>query len=1561
MSKTWTVKCKDCGKLVRYSDATRTAAIERGQSAPERCAECRAIHRRQTSRLGASYIDIEPGRTVPDSGLKAGRLGRIVRESRPHQSKTQTAKPIGDDEFGIKDEHIRDLLTKLETHRVVVVEAGTGSGKSTFLPWRLLVPPEPFERDHLTRHGQIVITQPRIDASSDIPEYVAKRLHASSAGPGMDIGYRNSKAQEKADAANKLVYLTDGTLINMIRRGDLHTISTVVVDEAHERSLNIDLILALLRREMRTLPHLRLLIVSATLKIETFTEFFAPDYEVAHCQMPSKTSYPVYERFRAEEEIPMTAWARRMPEEVASRAHQILRWVALDDRPADIPDDIPPYDGDLLCFLPGKRHINDAIRLLQAKLDDDDEMQDYVDVVEILPLYSELPPQRRKRPLKPETRAKSTRWRVIISTNLAETSLTIQGVRHVIDSGLNNLTSWDPQTARADMSARPHSRAGLLQRRGRAGRIAPGIWHCLFTRAQFDNLTYETQPEIARSPLAAVVLNAAAAGISSPESLRWLTPGPSPLELTRAKSELLAIGALTPTGDPTAFGRELSASRGDYVDSMLLINADGAGCAVEIATVLAAKALRASVLRWDKSWPPTAKLHVDAVHEALLSGSDDDVEAICRVVAFWEQQSVTNRVHWSERHYVKSDVVAALVKARGVLLASLQSKTKTDELRGVDLRLMPRVRAVLAWSAPNGVYQTSADAEGALTLTPVATPRSDVAIVNYMREGTPAVIGPRSRTRRAEPQYVMLIDQSRELKWMSPLADPVVVHQADICGAVDPAVLRSDGTLLGTLLGISDGADIDSPAVIPGDRFAAVIRGGQVTLQAQIASLADPTVELGPSDESDFEDADADDQSMDEREQELEEILGSDEAVDNEPSEWDEREALTQAADDAEGVLGETPSARFEGDVPDGVLNVRVVSAARGNVVVAPDRMAEEFVDFKTAHPEGTDLEVVVERVHTFPHDRQPLITVRDPITAQQVVIDGAQLGTGLRYSQTRQMQPGQRLLVTVEGYDEDRLLTYIGQSSHVIGALSSLGGPGRPAIVADAVIVDADEGALWVQLSTAVTEGNGRPPIILRLDAGRLPTLPAELLLGKEIRVRLTWARRASAFTNVGHLDVNWRKISLGAWELQGDRINITTLPTASDWRRITREVGTQVDPASSARFRRDLTFAIRRILMPRVSVIDQNAISVMGQTGRATAIVTQTNDRGVELRLPTGDTQFITSRFLSWDESRPDLALGREIETFVTKADAQTGDVHVEIRDPVADPLLQLQDGSWHIGTATKSVNGGLIVALSDTPLSGFLANRSAAGATPGDMVKVRVESIDLTKRQFVLSCYAFDKTLAIPEAMTPIWQSSEGRIDSSGLRRALDGADLQLDVRPKPSPSIRLYGDDEAVANSIVSTLTEMLSGVIGFVQVPELKTFNADNFDIARSFVSEAVLVGRRIPSGERQISVVVVAARDQMAISDIANRIKRAYPKRWVTDLFRRQTAFWRAGESAAKESAPSVWIVSERIDASSGPPFFRVTLTGDPVEVRKALEALARHVQLPGGEWQEDDRIKLLA
>jgi hypothetical protein len=219
VARDWTVTCKECGEPLLYSERSRADAIARGQSPPERCVKHRAEHSRAISRLAVKYLDMEPGIPLPEQGLKAGRFGRLARPERRHEELSlEGFTPPPPDTFGIQDNEVAGLLHDLEDKQVAVIVAGTGSGKSTFLPWRLLVPPAPFPEDHLTRYGKIVVTQPRIEASTGIPQYVATTLHGSSAGPGTDIGYENSKNKDKSDTRNKLVYLTDGTLVNMIRK-----------------------------------------------------------------------------------------------------------------------------------------------------------------------------------------------------------------------------------------------------------------------------------------------------------------------------------------------------------------------------------------------------------------------------------------------------------------------------------------------------------------------------------------------------------------------------------------------------------------------------------------------------------------------------------------------------------------------------------------------------------------------------------------------------------------------------------------------------------------------------------------------------------------------------------------------------------------------------------------------------------------------------------------------------------------------------------------------------------------------------------------------------------------------------------------------------------------------------------------------------------------------------------------------------------------------------------------------------------------------------------------------
>ncbi|MDQ1052052.1 helicase-related protein [Streptomyces sp. V4I2] len=1561
MSTVWTVTCKDCGNPVPYSDAARTSALERGHSPPERCGACRGQHRRDTSRLGAAYLDLEPGRPVPVTGLKAGRLGRISHPERPHTAQTTEPEPVGEDQFGIKDEHVCTLLEGLRTHQVAIVEAGTGSGKSTFLPWRLLVPPEPFPRDHLTRHGQIVVTQPRIDASTGIPEYVANRLHGSRAGPGLDIGYRNSKATDKTDAANKLVYLTDGTLVNMIRRGEMHTISTVVIDEAHERSLNIDLILALLRREMRNLPHLRLLIVSATLDPQTFTDFFAPDIDVLRCPMPSKTQHPVHERWRTEEPIPLRTWPRRMPDEVASRAVEVLRWMAHGHRPADIPDSVPAYQGDVLCFLPGKRPINNAIEEMQRLLAEDDEMAPLLPKIEILPLHSELPNRERRRPLDPKSRPQRVTWRVVVATNLAETSLTIDGVRHVVDSGLNNLTSWDPVTASAEMRPAPHSQAGLLQRRGRAGRNAPGVWHCLFTHEQFNDLDYATEPEISRSPLTAVILNAATAGVSDPQSLRWLPPGPVPVELARARADLLKLGAITDTGDPTTFGREINSARGEFSDSTILINADTAGCLVEAATVLALKApnLRGrSLLRWETRWPAPAKIHVDDIHHVLLDGCADDVEVVCRVVSYWENQPPQERHAWCERHYVDHDFLTDLLAQRTTMLTGMQSKTKTEQVRPIDLVLLPRLRAVIAWSNPNAVYATARDDEGKLTLDPVETPRSDPELIQAMHDGARPTIDPRSHAYLQPPGHLVMLDRSRGTRWTSPLSDPETVQQGSICAAVDPALLKPTGSLLGILVDVLLGERHPEPVHLPGDRYLARLHGGAVWLLESLAPLPDETVTLGSDDEELPPDSD-----------EIPVAAGSESDEADLSAFPEDVNFQPPAPPEPQPDVPELPAAEladwYDGE---GTIDVRVAQVRDDILVVVPDRTEAELEALEAAHPVGTDFPVTVEETRTFPRDSRPLLLVRDTVTGQRLVLDGGRLGTGLRFTQTRQLQPNTVLELTAEGYDHERLIPHLGQTAATISALTHLallgGAPRRP-VGADADLVDAQEGKLWVQIATedsSQPEPSTPPPLVFWVDSGRLPDLPDALVVGRTIRARLSWARHPTAWADVKDIDINWTQFPPGPWERRGDRLVLTGPPTVGDWRKIIEFCSALPDPADAARLRSSTAYAALRILSPRVEVIDEDAIKRMAEEGQTEALVTASDERGVTVKLPSGGTKRVAAGQLSWDGSQPGYEVGTVVPAYITSADPTSGDIRVELRDPAADPFLTIREGQIVTGTVTGRVGQAdrdFLVEVAGTGIKGHLRGNNAPGVEVGEVLHARVTTVRTESRSVYLSCWLFDRTVPLPREAEELWNDN-GKRDSRPLTQFLPDR-VHIQVRDGDEPQARIYANDESAGQRACESIQRVFAGIVRHIAVPDFAPLTENQAELIRRFAPHAALATRRVRINGKAVCVAVVAADSDDTVTRVEASLRAAYPSQWVSEPFRRRGEEWKAAMAAVKQSGLGVWVTSERVESESRPPWFRVVLTGDADRVNKALAIMRDHLELPSvGSWREDEQICIL-
>lgn len=307
----WTCQCKDCLAEFRYSNTNYEANKLRGFSRPERCPDCRKQHAKEVNTVGQPYFKVKPLYPNVDHEKLVSVLGRLKHPPRPHRAEHVVPPGEPPDKFGIKDDKIVEMFRWFQQDpglQVVVVVGPTGSGKSTYFPYRLVHPPrwyttteidpvassaDPSARrticdkngnpirfdasdvqtDMFHRYGQIVVTQPRIQATRNIPGYIAKSMFGSSLGAGADIGYHYAK-NPASDWRCKLRFCTDGSLINWIATGQLDKINTVMIDEAHERSLNIDIIIGLLTQALPRYPRLKLIIASATISADLFIDHF---------------------------------------------------------------------------------------------------------------------------------------------------------------------------------------------------------------------------------------------------------------------------------------------------------------------------------------------------------------------------------------------------------------------------------------------------------------------------------------------------------------------------------------------------------------------------------------------------------------------------------------------------------------------------------------------------------------------------------------------------------------------------------------------------------------------------------------------------------------------------------------------------------------------------------------------------------------------------------------------------------------------------------------------------------------------------------------------------------------------------------------------------------------------------------------------------------------------------------------------------------------------------------------------------------------------------------------
>jgi len=733
-------KCKQAGCNVEFVVSAPSLDEDRmiGYSEPEYCPKHRMLHAKSYSRIAIHHIDIEETeagfeliRRVEEAKARGekidpgpGGIGQFQRELRPFKP-SANPDPVKR-KFPIEEKD-EELLQALEHHQVIVLVGPTGSGKSTHVPHMLL-------QSKWSRRGPIVVTQPRIQATRQIPRFVAQ-LNNSSYGPGAEIGYCHSDADEY-DRRTKLLFMTDGKLINDIVSGMVSSYSVIMIDEAHERSVNIDLILGLLKDQLYLYPHLRVIIASATIDHESFINFFGGEKRAPF--VPSEGRFFGYDEhywgdpYEYDPENPDKAWwaafsapneekewwkyvnggiqpEREMfPEAIADLVEFLCK--KLDALP---PSEKEERNGHILVFLPGTREIDRTVSAISARK---------LPNVLTLPLYARRPLDEQDRALDPKDPKDQKMRRVVVSTNVAETSLTVEGVKFVIDSGYIKESYWNPKTEVAELRTVRHSKAGCRQRWGRAGRLSKGDAFMLYTKQQFEEtFPGHTSPDIARSSLEQVILTALAAGVrtakgeDAPKILdfAWM-----PLtgddqkrfweELPRAFDTLKGKRAIDEDGDLTSFGLELRGVPTELDIAAVFAEGDRHAMGVEVATLLPFLKLDfgiGSVLAWEREWDTYKKLDVRHHHLALAYGCRDDLDFFLKLWMVWESlSSEGKRKRWCEETGLDFKAFKEKIEGeRRKLLGSVMDWRKAEK-RPIVTEKIDALRALIAYCLSNGIY-----------------------------------------------------------------------------------------------------------------------------------------------------------------------------------------------------------------------------------------------------------------------------------------------------------------------------------------------------------------------------------------------------------------------------------------------------------------------------------------------------------------------------------------------------------------------------------------------------------------------------------------------------------------------------------------------------------------------------------------------------------------------------------------------------------------------------------------------------------------------------------------
>ncbi|GAA5971353.1 hypothetical protein JCM8115_003473 [Rhodotorula mucilaginosa] len=509
------------------------------------------------------------------------------------------------------------LLKIVRENQVVVVIGETGSGKTTQLTQFL-------HEEGYSNYGLIGCTQPRRVAAMSVAQRVSEEMEVEL---GAEVGY-SIRFEDCTSEKTVIKYMTDGVMLReSLNEGDLDRYSVIILDEAHERSLNTDILMGLLRKILSRRRDLKLIVTSATMNAAKFSTF----YDDAPCfTIPGRT-------------FPVDVLFSKTPCEdyVDSAVKQALQ----------IHISHPP--GDVLIFMTGQEDIECTCDVIRERL----EQVDDVAPLEVLPIYSQMPADLQAKIFSP---TEDGRRKVIVATNIAETSLTVDGIMYVVDAGYSKLKVYNPRMGMDSLQITPISQANANQRSGRAGRTGAGTAYRLFTEMAFrDELFENTIPEIQRTNLSNTVLLLKSLGVKNLLEFDFMDPPPQE-NILNSMYQLWVLGALDNTGELTELGRKMSHFPMDPALAKMLISSVEMRCSAEVLTIVSMLSVPSVFYR-----PKERAEESDAAREKFFVPESDHL-TLLHVYTQWKSNGYSDA--WAARHFLHPKTLRKAREVRTQLL-----------------------------------------------------------------------------------------------------------------------------------------------------------------------------------------------------------------------------------------------------------------------------------------------------------------------------------------------------------------------------------------------------------------------------------------------------------------------------------------------------------------------------------------------------------------------------------------------------------------------------------------------------------------------------------------------------------------------------------------------------------------------------------------------------------------------------------------------------------------------------------------------------------------------------